>query len=50
MIFFADRRMENDLDGAAINAIKNTAPFPQPPEFIFKTPATFQIAILFELV
>jgi len=37
------------LDEAAIDAIKNAAPFPRPPGSIFKTPVTLSIDILFEL-
>lgn len=37
------------LDDAAIEAIQKSAPFPRPPSFIFKTPVTLRIDILFEL-
>jgi protein TonB len=37
------------LDEAAIDAIQRSAPFPRPPSFIFKTPVTLRIDILFEL-
>lgn len=37
------------LDEAAIEAIQRSAPFPRPPSFIFKTPVTLRIDILFEL-
>lgn len=38
------------LDEAAIDAIQDASPFPRPPGFIFKTPVTLRIDILFELV
>lgn len=38
-----------NLDEAAVNAVKKAAPFPKPPSFLFKTPVTLQINILFEL-
>jgi protein TonB len=38
-----------NLDEAAVNAVKKAAPFPTPPSFLFKTPVTLQINILFEL-
>jgi len=38
-----------NLDEAAISAIKRASPFPRPPAFLFKTPVTMQISILFEL-
>jgi len=38
-----------NLDDAAVNAVKKAAPFPKPPSFLFKTPVTLQINILFEL-
>jgi protein TonB len=37
------------LDEAAIEAIKRSSPFPRPPSFIFKTPVTLKVDILFEL-
>lgn len=37
------------LDEAAIEAIQRSSPFPRPPSFIFKTPVTLRIDILFEL-
>jgi len=37
------------LDEAAIEAIQRSVPFPRPPSFIFKTPVTLRIDILFEL-
>jgi periplasmic protein TonB len=37
------------LDDAAVNAVTKAAPFPKPPSFLFKTPITLQINILFEL-
>ena len=38
------------LDNAALEAIKKASPFPRPPAFLFKTPVTLSINILFELV
>jgi periplasmic protein TonB len=38
-----------NLDDAAVAAIKKAAPFPKPPSFLFETPVTMQINILFEL-
>jgi protein TonB len=38
-----------NLDEAALEAIKKAAPFPRPPAFLFKTPVTMRISILFEL-
>ena len=38
-----------NLDEAAIEAIKKACPFPRPPDFLFKTPVTMRINILFEL-
>jgi protein TonB len=38
-----------NLDEAALAAVKRAAPFPRPPAFLFKTPLTMQISILFEL-
>jgi periplasmic protein TonB len=38
-----------NLDEAAVNAVKKAAPFPKPPSFLFKTPVTLQVNILFEL-
>lgn len=38
-----------NLDEAAVEAIKKACPFPRPPDFLFKTPVTMRISILFEL-
>lgn len=38
-----------NLDEAALEAIKKASPFPRPPAFLFKTPVTMRISILFEL-
>ena len=38
------------LDNAALEAVKKASPFPRPPAFLFKTPVTLSINILFELV
>ncbi len=38
------------LDNAAIKAIKDAQPFPEPPLVMFKTPLTLQVTILFKLV
>jgi protein TonB len=38
-----------NLDEAAIEAIKKASPFPRPPAFLFKTPVTMRVSILFEL-
>lgn len=38
-----------NLDDAAVAAVKKASPFPRPPEFLFKTPLTMRISILFEL-
>ncbi len=38
------------LDNAAITAVKNAQPFPEPPLVMFKPPLTLQITILFKLV
>jgi protein TonB len=38
-----------NLDEAAVAAVKKASPFPRPPEFLFKTPVTMRISILFEL-
>ena len=37
------------LDEAAVEAIKNAAPFPNPPAFLFQPPITLKVNILFEL-
>jgi len=41
---------DKSLDTAAIEAIKKASPFPRPPVFLFKTPATLSINIVFELI
>nr|NJM03973.1 energy transducer TonB [Desulfobacula sp.] len=38
-----------NLDEAALSAVKKASPFPRPPDFLFKTPVTMRISILFEL-
>jgi protein TonB len=38
-----------NLDEAAVAAVKRASPFPRPPAFLFRTPLTMQISILFEL-
>ena len=37
------------LDDAALDAVKKASPFPRPPAFIFKTPITLGIEIVFEV-
>ncbi|SDU46449.1 energy transducer TonB [Desulfobacula phenolica] len=37
------------LDNAAIEAVKRASPFPRPPSFLFKTPITLQVNIMFEM-
>jgi protein TonB len=39
-----------ELDDAALDAIKKASPFPRPPAYLFKMPVTLRINILFELV
>jgi protein TonB len=39
-----------ELDEAALDAIKEASPFPRPPAYLFKMPVTLRINILFELV
>lgn len=38
-----------NLDNAALEAVKNAAPLPRPPSFIFKEPVNLVVNILFEL-
>jgi len=38
-----------ELDRAALNAVRNAAPFPRPPDSLFDGPLRMKIAILFEL-
>lgn len=43
------RSRHRKLNEAAVDAVKNASPFPRPPPYLFKTPVTMEISILFEL-
>ncbi len=48
-VMIVERGRHSSLNKAALNAVKDAAPFPRPPSNLFKEPLHMEITIVFEL-